>query len=86
MAQLDDSNCSFYLALAESKRFRLGHIRNGKISDRLYPKRKDFVSLNVAIKNLAAMHWSYPAYENYKRFFTSTYMSKCRLFSLWSRS
>ena len=53
MAQLDDSNCSFYLALAESKRFRLGHIRNGKISDRLYPKRKDFVSLNVAIKNLA---------------------------------
>ena len=41
--------CSFYLALAESKRFRLGHIRNGKISDRLYPKRKDFISLNVAI-------------------------------------
>ena len=56
MAQLDDSNCSFYLALAESKRFRLGHIRNGKISDRLYPKRKDFVSLNVAIKNQAAVH------------------------------
>ena len=56
MAQLDDSNCSFYLALAESKRFRLGHIRNGKISDRLYPKRKDFVSLNVAIQNQAAMH------------------------------
>ena len=55
MAQLDDSNCSFYLALAESKRFRLGHIRNGKISDRLYPKRKDFVSLNVAIQNQAAL-------------------------------
>ena len=62
MAQLDDSNCSFYLALAESKRFRLGHIRNGKISDRLYPKRKDFVSLNVAIQNQAAIltyAWSY---------------------------
>ena len=42
------------LASAESKRFRLGHIRNGKISYRLYPKRKDCVSLNVAIKNLAA--------------------------------
>ena len=42
-------------ALAESKRFRLGHIRNGKISYQLYPKRKDFVSLNVAIKNLAAV-------------------------------
>ena len=33
-----------------------------------------------------AMHGSYPAYENYKRFFTCTFMSKCRLFSLWSRS
>ena len=50
---LFDGTASFYLALAESKRFRLGHIRNGKISYRLYPKRKDFVSLNVAIKNLA---------------------------------
>ena len=38
------------------KRFRLRHIRNGKISYRLYPKRKDFVSLNAAIKNLAALH------------------------------
>ena len=52
---LFDGTASFYLALAESKRFRLGLIRNGKISYRLYPKRKDFVSLNVAIKNLAAM-------------------------------
>ena len=51
---LFDGTTSFYLALAESKRFRLGHIRNGKISYQLYPKRKDFVSLNVAIKNLAA--------------------------------
>ena len=51
-----DGTASFYLALAESKRFRLGHIRNGKISYRLYPKRKDCVSLNVAIKNLAAVH------------------------------
>ena len=52
---LFDGTASFYLALAESKRFRLGLIRNGKISYRLYPKRKDFVSLNVAIKNLAAV-------------------------------
>ena len=34
----------------------VGYIRNGKISYRLYPKRKDFVSLNAAIKNLAALH------------------------------
>ena len=53
---LFDGTTSFYLALAESKRFRLGHIRNGKISYQLYPKRKDFVSLNAAIKNLAALH------------------------------
>ena len=52
---LFDGTTIFYLALAESKRFRLGHIRNGKISYQLYPKRKDFVSLNVAIKNLAAL-------------------------------
>ena len=56
---LFDGTTSFYLALAESKRFRLGHIRNGKISYQLYPKRKDFVSLNVAIQNLAAMQQNY---------------------------
>ena len=58
---LFDGTTSFYLALAESKRFRLGHIRNGKISYQLYPKRKDFVSLNVAIKNLAALQCFYDA-------------------------
>ena len=52
---LFDGTASFYLALAESKRFRIGYIRNGKISYRLYPKRKDCVSLNVAIKNLASL-------------------------------
>ena len=56
---LFDGTTSFCLALAESKRFRLGHIRNGKISYQLYPKRKDCVSLNVAIKNLAALHCIY---------------------------
>ena len=68
---LFDGTASFYLALAESKRFRLGLIRNGKISYRLYPKRKDFVSLNVAIKNLAALHcrpqpaWPIKSYHHY---------------------
>ena len=63
---LFDGTASFYLALAESKRFRLGLIRNGKISYRLYPKRKDFVSLNVAIKNLAALQWQAKWYTHMK--------------------
>ena len=42
---------------------------NGKISYRLYPKRKDFVSLNVAIKNLAVLQGIAPPQKRRLSFF-----------------